>query len=217
MAADPFYALTELFEFAVASELDLLNVIKAKVDGLMLTSDIRDDSPATTLSPSYLLYSHQILEHSVLRVREILEFIKCRRNLKWPHSQNQNQEEKAENTAGSLQRDLEYLLGRAEMLRAQCERKMNIMMNTANIAEAKRGVEQARSVFKFTVLASFYVPLSFTTSLFGMNFVQFGTGTLNIWVWAVVSVPVFGLSFLVLFWDPIMIWSWLVWVRNYLK
>jgi Mg2+ and Co2+ transporter CorA len=214
MAVDPFYALTELFEFTASSEVDLLNVIKAKVDDLLETSE--GGNPVTTLSQSYLLYSHQILEHHVHHIKEALHFIKGRTSLKWPHSQNPNLDRKAESKATRLERDFEYLLSRAELLRAQCERKMNIMMNTASIAEANRGVEHARSVFKFTLLASFYVPLSFTASFFGMNFRQLGNGSLSLWIWIVVSVPVFGLSVLVLFWDPKIFWGWPARIRNYL-
>ena len=34
-----------------------------------------------------------------------------------------------------------------------------------------------------------FLPISFVTSVFGMNFKQLGQGTLPIWIWAVITVP----------------------------
>lgn len=58
----------------------------------------------------------------------------------------------------------------------QCERAMAMAVNIASIAEARRGIQQGKDVFKVTLLAAVYVPLSFATSLFGMNFKEFGQG-----------------------------------------
>jgi Mg2+ and Co2+ transporter CorA len=79
---------------------------------------------------------------------------------------------------------------------------MTVIMNNANIAESKRAIEQAKRVGKLTMLAFFYVPLSFTASFFGMNFEQFATGPyLGVWVWFVVTVPVMLLSIAFYHWD----------------
>lgn len=75
-------------------------------------------------------------------------------------------------------------------------------MNNANLAESRRAMLQARKVGKLTLLAFFYVPLSFTTSFFGMNLEEFGTSTtIANWVWVCVSVPIFVLSVVFYIWD----------------
>jgi Mg2+ and Co2+ transporter CorA len=214
MAVDPFYALTELFEFTAASEAEFLGGVKDNLDDMDHLGEAADAHSSSAIAQSYLLYSRKILEHHMQNIEEALDFIKGRSSLKWPRSRDPNYQRKAENTSVRLQRDFEYLLRQADMLRGHCEREMSILMNTAGIAEAKRGVEHSRRVFKFTLLASFYVPLSFTTSFFGMNFTQLGTGQLSIWVWAAVSLPIFGASILVLFWDPKMFRNWSTWVRK---
>jgi Mg2+ and Co2+ transporter CorA len=75
---------------------------------------------------------------------------------------------------------------------------MHIVINNNMLVESQRAIEQAAGVAKLTRLAFFYIPLSFTTSFFGMNFVQFGTGELSIWLWFAVSIPIFFVSVLFL-------------------
>ncbi|TAQ86623.1 hypothetical protein B7494_g5054 [Chlorociboria aeruginascens] len=56
------------------------------------------------------------------------------------------------------------------------------------------GIDEIRTTF-------FFLPLSSTISLFGMNFKELGVH-LSIWIWVVVTVPVFGVSVILCFWRP---------------
>ena len=67
---------------------------------------------------------------------------------------------------------------------------MGVMMNRAVVAESRKLIDQAESLKRLTLLATFFIPLSFTTSLFGMNFEELGQGHLHVWLFAVVSAPV---------------------------
>lgn len=78
-----------------------------------------------------------------------------------------------------------------------------MITNRAMLKEARKSVDQAETVTKLTYLAFFFLPLSFTASLFGMNFKQFGTGSLNIWVMFVVLVPIMGVSCIICFWSQV--------------
>jgi len=79
-------------------------------------------------------------------------------------------------------------------------------MNRASLEESRRAIEQAEKVKRLTLLAFFFVPLSFTASIFGMNFKEFGQGHLSIYIFGIVVGPVFGLSAVVGFWDSFSIW-----------
>lgn len=81
-------------------------------------------------------------------------------------------------------------------------------MNNANISEARRGIEQGRRVFKFTLLAFTYVPLSFSCSIFGMNFVQFARPGRGFLTWTLVSLPIFLISLLIILWDGPKLSRW---------
>lgn len=193
MKADPFYALHEIFECCAASELQFLNLVENRLSRetsyeALLAKD--------TVSLSNLLYTREILQAHTQRLEENLEKIKCRGSSQWPHPpENSEPGKKAKEAADVLLRDYEFLLAKAQNLAQRCERSMTVIMNNANIAESHRAMEQAKRVGKLTMLAFFYVPLSFTASFFGMNFEQFGAGPyLGIWVWFVVTVPVMIMS-----------------------
>jgi Mg2+ and Co2+ transporter CorA len=78
---------------------------------------------------------------------------------------------------------------------------MNVIMNDMNLAESKRAIAQAGSVKRITFVAFVYIPLSFTTSFFGMNVRELESGVTPIWVWVASSVLVLVLTVMVLFLD----------------
>lgn len=199
MKVDPFYALHELFEFSASSELQFLNLIEDKL-GPETTYEILAKAIP---SLSNLLYHLEILQAHARRLTETIQKIKCRGNSQWPHApEDTDLDKKAKESANILLRDYEFLLAKAQLLADRCEKGMGVIMNNANIAESKRAIIQAERVSKLTLLAFFYVPLSFTASFFGMNFKQFSIGPyLGLWVWFAASVPVLILSFLFYKWD----------------
>jgi hypothetical protein len=194
MHEDPFYALNSIFSFFVCSEAHVLSFLATQIEAN--SSPIEEDSEvADTASLSNLLHCRQLLEGHVEELQYVLGIVKRRGSTTWSRASS----EVAVKAASSLQQDLEYLVKRAIVIQNRSETSIALSMNVASIGEARRGVQQNKSLFRFTILASVYVPLSFTASLFGMNFQQFGQGQLSIWVYFVVSVPVFVLSALFLF------------------
>ena len=71
-------------------------------------------------------------------------------------------------------------------------------MNSATIIDSQHAIEQAKQIGLLTWLASTYIPLSFTTSFFGMNMKTFGSGSLSMWLWLAITIPLSLLSYLVL-------------------
>jgi hypothetical protein len=70
-------------------------------------------------------------------------------------------------------------------------------MNAVLYLQSQKAIQQAEGVVKLILLAFFFVPLSFTTSFFGMNFNELNRYK-SIWTWFAVSGPLLLLSFL--FW-----------------
>lgn len=196
---DPFYALHELFAFVASSELQFLNLVDSKLGPETGYEILSQKTP----SLSNLLYTQEILQAHIQHLYENIETIKRRGSPDWQKAPKTPELEKAAEAAASLLlRDFEFLLAKAQILSRRCETGTSVIMNSANIAESRRAMTQARRVGKLTLLAFFYVPLSFTASFFGMNFEQFGTSaTIGIWLWFAVSVPVLLLSVLFYIWD----------------
>ena len=71
-----------------------------------------------------------------------------------------------------------------------------------SIEHAKRGIQQNDRVKKLTQLAFIVIPLSFSTSAFGMNLEVLGTGTAHVWMVVVTVVLVYfstGLLWMLLY------------------
>ncbi|KAL8724232.1 MAG: hypothetical protein Q9166_008063 [cf. Caloplaca sp. 2 TL-2023] len=104
----------------------------------------------------------------------------------WQLAGNRN----AATPATSLMEDYEYLLARCSELSMRCTSAMDITMNKALVLESQKAIEQSERLKKLSLLATFFIPLSFTSSLFGMNFRVFGQGDLSVWLYVAVAVPV---------------------------
>lgn len=76
------------------------------------------------------------------------------------------------------------------------------------VAESREAIDQAKRMGKLTFLAFIFVPLSFTTSFFGMNVKELDAKKVSIWMWLVVSVPILGLalsSYKIQFWKKLLL------------
>jgi hypothetical protein len=196
LCLDPFYALNELFAFCATSEIQFLNVIES---GLK----IHAVSPLNALPHQLaevqadLVYYKEILEDHIHKIAETLTFIKGRHSLDWPRS-NSN---KAERAAARLESDFEYLLSQGKSLQERCGNAILNLMNHASLEEAKRGVAEGRRMFKLTVLASLFLPLSFCASIFSMSFVTFESKYEGILSYLVVTLVLFTSSMVMFGWD----------------
>lgn len=61
------------------------------------------------------------------------------------------------------------MLGHVESLKDRTERTFGALMSSMAIVESQRAISQAESISRLTELAFFFIPLSFATSLFGMQ------------------------------------------------
>ncbi|KAK0511027.1 hypothetical protein JMJ35_006579 [Cladonia borealis] len=196
---DPFYSLNELFRFVAHSENLFLATLEVKID--VDTRYASADQDQLTLSN--LSYFHGILERHQARLRENIDVIKRRGHSCGPQVSNSDKtlQEKSHSAAESLLKDFEYLHVWAKSLSERCSQGTNVIMNNSMLAESKKAIEQAEGLRKLTLVAFFYIPLSFTTSFFGMNFKQLGQGDLSVWVWFIASGPVLIISICFLLWD----------------
>lgn len=198
MSSDPFYALHDLFQFVAASENQLLNLMDSYVGNVKGHTTLNDEHP----SLENLRYYQSILEAHLERLSETMEVIRLRGCSRWPRAAKDHaQSSKIEASADWLLRDYEHLHKRASAIRARCDRGMSVIMNDMNLAESKRAIAQAEGVKRLTFIAFVYIPLSFTTSFFGMNVRQLGSGVTPIWVWVASSVFVLVLTVMVFFLD----------------
>nr|POE88365.1 hypothetical protein CFP56_11594 [Quercus suber] len=104
-------------------------------------------------------------------------------------------------TAKGLLTDYEDLHVRCTELSKMCTRGITLAMNKASIDESRKGIEQSERVKRLTVLATFFIPLNFCSSLFGMNLDILGQSSVAIWWFIILCIPTTLLAYMLYLWD----------------
>ncbi len=196
MRQDPFYALSEIFDFVAVSEMQFLTAIENHLD--RRSGGIQDIFAVPSLSVhADLLYFRNMLEDHVNNIERTNGFIKTRYTLRWPRSNS----DKAQVAALRIELDYEALLTKARHLRDRCERDIGVIINKAELSQAKLGILKTKQTLKLTVLATIFLPITATGTIFGMNFVNFGSSSEGVWVWILATIPIMMVSLVAIAWD----------------
>lgn len=187
MARDAFYALNDVFTFAASSESQLLNLINTKLD--MYTQPGRNEAD----SLPNLKYAKRILYEHIQQIQEVKQSIFNAKHRKWPKATDEAGK-RANLAAEGLEQNYDYLLLRAQTMHTRCTEAIAVLMNSMAIAESQEAIVQAKRVTKLTFLAFIFVPLSFTTSVFGMNVRELDQNQISLWAWFALSVPMLALT-----------------------
>lgn len=206
--SDPLYGLSEIFALVASAQAQYLTMIEEKISRELdkaLNADIIDETPTNELqvySLSNLVYNKKILDSRLRQLKLSVDLLRNRGSPNWPQLKAPDSDGEASRKQQMVLKDFEYLVEWTANLSVSCDRGIDIAANNAVMAESKRTLTQAKRVTKLTILALIYVPASFTTSLFGMNMAQFGQGTLNIWVFPAVLIPLYITFIIFLYYDP---------------
>ncbi|KAF2010915.1 hypothetical protein BU24DRAFT_427104 [Aaosphaeria arxii CBS 175.79] len=203
MSEDSLYALHELFQFWGTSEVQFLNVVASGLDAL----DIEPGKYVSTmLEVQHTLdFYKDILNRHANSTMDVLQLIETRDILDWPRSSANKPELMAE----QLHRDIRYILDRTHALQEQCKMSMTALTNQASLQEARNAILQGQRVYRLTLLAFIFIPLSFCTSIFGMNFVTFDQSRKGIYTFFSVTAPVLLLSLAMFNLDRGTVWKFL--------
>lgn len=202
----PFYALHNIFRLVAASEHQFLNLMEQKIQDVGRSDHGEDhrDSISEIFAMKKLVDTHKT------RLRESLEVTEARGGPVWrdlatsatPAAETsdppstQDLGKKSEQAAESLQQIFHQLVQRATAISSLCQDETARLSHDAVVHEAQRSLQQAEGLSKLTFIAFIFVPLSFTTSFFGMNIDELNSSGQPIWTWFVLSVPILALSVL---------------------
>jgi hypothetical protein len=201
---DPVSMCIPLFAHSAFSEVQFLNLMESKIHIQMTTiaEGMPDDALGTLQYFSNILNRHaQQLKDSTRALCRLIE-----RN-KRPGTEAETSRHPGASSSGGaftpkgLMEDYEQLHIRCLELSKMCSRGMTLAMNKATIEESRRAIEQSERVKRLTLLATFFIPLGFTTSLFGMNLSVLGQGSVEFWWFFVLCVPITLFAYLVYIWD----------------
>ena len=197
MRQDPFYALSEIFDFVAVSEMQFLTAIESHLDR-------RSGSTHNSLAGPWLsvhadlVYFRNILEDHVDNIEGTNTFIRTRHTRRWPCSNS----DKAQVAALRIELDYDALLTRARRLRDRCERYISIILKKAQLSQVtKRGISETKQHLKLAVLAAIFLPIIAPGTVFGMNFVNFGHSSVGVGIWISVTIPLVMVSLVAVAWD----------------
>lgn len=225
MRVDAFYSLHELFSFSACAENQFLNLLKWKLEAIQEYKYAAERESMQSILQA--LISHKkILDDHLEGLQRTISAIEARasfndstqehhrspsRNLSVPLERKSRSEtspyllDETEIAASRLLTDFNHLLRISQTLSVQYTDSMANIRNKTQLHESQQGITQAKGVARLTLLAFFFVPLSFTTSFFGMNFAEIGQDrALSLWIWFTVSVPIMLISLLICFWGQVL-------------
>jgi hypothetical protein len=104
-------------------------------------------------------------------------------------------------TTKGLLEDYEQLHLRCIDLSNMCTQGITLAMNKATIEESRKAIEQSERVKKLTLLATLFIPLSFRSSLFGMNVDLLGQSTVRFWWFLVLCIPITLFVYVLYIWN----------------
>lgn len=199
---DAFYLFQELFEFCAFSTVQFLNLVEERIAMGPISSRDSDSEARQT----NLLYLPEVLAKTERDLEGNIQVIHSRGMNWWHGPQDERQRKRCQQAAESLRRDYDALLDRTTKLRQRCQTQINNLAAQATLAESKKAMHQANEVAKLTKMAFFFIPISFTCGLFGMNVSPIVDDAPPIWIWVTVTVPIILVSFLFLRWSPLRLY-----------
>lgn len=199
----PLYALGELFTFSATAVSQLLNMLEKQIDAetnrlLRNSLDSREQEQLHSAALTNFVYNKHILEEHINALRANVTILGDSGGPEWIR----NEEPGNDRLIGSrkaILKDFEFLLQRACRLSESCSRGINTAGSNAAVVESKRAGQQAAYVSRLTLLAFFYIPASFSTSIFGMNLQQLGQGDDSslLYIWLGTLMGLYILTYLV--------------------
>ncbi len=191
MTEDPVYALTEVFLLLCHSTAQYLDMVRSVLDDNVVSLHA-EDTRGTGDVRSILVFSYRCLEQQRDQITAAKDFL---------NSQSGDRCASQSAPKSSIINDYDFLLSKTHELMRRCDHEWNVIMSEAAVDEAQRSRDLSKSQHKFTVLATFYLPVSVASSFFGMTFFVLDSKEKGFLLWLAMTVSLFVLSVVMLLWD----------------
>jgi Mg2+ and Co2+ transporter CorA len=192
---NPFYAMDGIFRTFAASEQQFINLMADLID------NIASKGPEEGVMIE-LQHIYRCLQRHEERLQDTFEVLRGKGGRGWFRldATTDSRKHKADDALQDLMHIFEKLLRRVSTVSTACKGEMEMLKHEAMFEETQKTIAQAEGLSKITAIAFVFVPLSFVTSFFGMNFPEIGESHLSLWIFFAVAAPVLCLS--ILAWRP---------------
>jgi hypothetical protein len=221
---EPLSMCIPLFVHAAFSEVQFLNLMESRIQ--IQINTIVEGVPADALET--LQYFSNILNR---HAQQLLNNIRAISKLAERSSNQVSHETKAESpmprstllprqiletesiqnlavnnfdgvfTTKGILEDYEQLHVRCIELSTMCTQGITLAMNKVTIEESRKAIDQSERLKKLTLLATLFIPLSFCSSLLGMNIDLLGQNAVKFWWFFVLCIPITLFSYIFYLWD----------------
>ncbi|KAI1758617.1 hypothetical protein GGR53DRAFT_472184 [Hypoxylon sp. FL1150] len=203
----PIGALDLVFRYFCASEVQYLDMISSVLESSIQSSRHPKDfrkKQSSAETRAILLNSRRALLYRRSRIKEVLGYVRFHGSA---DAANANANSEAALCIPPLLQDLEHLLLSNGELTLRCDHEVDTITNEAIFEDAQAGIALNQRSHKFAAFVAIYAPVTFTCSVFGMNFVSMGDISWGFALWAMVSIPICLISSFFVFWDSDLIQS----------
>ncbi|KAL2833319.1 hypothetical protein BDW59DRAFT_138472 [Aspergillus cavernicola] len=214
---DPLSMCIPLFAHAAFSEVQFLNLMESRIQFQInaITEGLPADALGTLQYFFNILNRHaQQLKDSTRALCKLAERSSQSAVLPGLDTGTRRQTSEAETvrnfgssssdgtfTTKGLLEDYEQLHVRCIDLSKMCTRGITLAMNKATIEESRRAIEQSERLKRLTLLATLFIPLTFSSSLLGMNIDLLGQNAVRFWWFFVLCIPTTLFAYILYLWD----------------
>jgi hypothetical protein len=188
---DPLLMLQELFYFQTAAACQYFDMLRKIISSWRAQLHPTGDSDPTMEFIIHFEYTKTVLVRWSTHFSTLL--LRLDDQLSHHTGFTSGQILHRQTSFSPIRKDMEYLRKEAEALINLCESGKATIMSSFSVYASKRAQKESSLVTKLTKTTNritlIFLPISLVTSLFGMNFKQFGQGPLSITLWVAISVP----------------------------
>lgn len=195
----PLFALQELFDFNTAAVSQYINMVEHVLSEIASPGEF----PSYEHTKLEWILHYDYIKDKLTQLLQSLTDVRAfllNPPVSWtsPAFTSRQADYIPSEAQAATTRDFTYLINRTRTLIAVCNDGKATLMTNASVQDARRSAAEARLVTQLTKatnrLTFIFLPISFITSAFGMNFREFGQGELPMWIWAAVTVPLLIVS-----------------------
>lgn len=199
-AVDPLYALKELFDFQAMAAQQYMNLLEKLITEKNEPAGVPRGGQTNLEEILNYNYAQTTITRYATHFKEIMNFLDKDQNPLWAAARHAHARPRSEVIDG-LHSDFEYLWERAQAMIERCKVGESAIMINKSLAEAKQSSDESKLVVQLTKatnrLTFVFLPISFLTSFFGMNFRELGSGTLSLRLWLCSALPLLFISILI--------------------
>jgi hypothetical protein len=205
---DPLLMLQELFYFQTAAACQYLDMLRKLISGWTAQLHPTGDSDPTMEFIIHFDYTKNILVRWSTHFSTLL--LRLDDQLSNDVGLKLEQRRHRQTSFSPIRNDIGYLQKEAEALIDVCKSGKATIMSSFSVYASKRAQKEFSLVTQLTKTTNritlIFLPVSLVTSLFGMNFKQFGQGPLSITLWVAVSVPLLVVCIFISEWGGRSLW-----------